>query len=336
MAEAVRRAGVDPDTIDEVILGAANQSGEDNRNVARMVVPLAGFPDHVPGITVNRLCASGMSAVTIAAQMVRAGDADIVIAGGVESMSRAPWVLQKPENAFARPGDIVDSAIRWRFINPRIAARGKATYSMTETAEEVAALDRISREDADAFAFRSHQLAIAAIEAGRFKPEMVPVTTGKGFVVDRDEGPRPETSLAALSKLPAVVPGGSIVTAGNSSSLNDGSSAVIVASDRAVRRYSLTPRARVVIGTSAGLAPEIMGLGPVPAAQKALDKSDLSIADIGAVEPNEAFATQSLASMRRLGLHPDIVNQDGGAIALGHPLGSSGSRIVITLLVVLG
>ncbi|WP_111720556.1 acetyl-CoA C-acyltransferase [Homoserinimonas sp. OAct 916] len=332
VGEAVARAGIDPAVIDEVILGAANQSGEDNRNVARMAVLLAGLPDEIPGITVNRLCASGMSAITLAAQMIRAGDADVVVAGGVESMSRAPWVMAKPEKAYAKPGDVFDTSIGWRFTNPRFAERDKSTYSMIETAEEVARVDQISREDADAFALRSHRLAIGAADAGRFDAEVVTVTTKRGQVVDRDEGPRADTTLEALAKLRAIVPGGSVVTAGNSSSLNDGSSAIVVASEKAIDRYGLTARARVVVGASAGIAPEIMGLGPVPATQKALARAGLTVGELGAVELNEAFATQSLASMRRLGLDPDIVNRDGGAIALGHPLGSSGSRIVITLL----
>lgn len=327
----IDRAGVPDAAIDEVILGAANQAGEDNRNVARMAVLLAGLPDSIPGITVNRLCASGMSAIAMAAQAIRAGDAELMVAGGVESMSRAPWVQAKPERAWAKPGDAFDTSIGWRFVNPRLAARDKATFSMPETAEEVARRDGISREDADAFALRSQQLAVAAIDAGRFTDEIVGVTTRHGEVTI-DEGPRRGTTLDALAALRPVVAGGSVVTAGNSSSLNDGASAVIVASAAAVRKYGLTPRARIVAATSAGLAPEIMGLGPVPATEKALDRAGLKIADLGAIELNEAFATQSLGSMRRLGLDPELVNRDGGAIALGHPLGSSGCRIVVTLL----
>ncbi|WP_076682597.1 acetyl-CoA C-acyltransferase [Microbacterium sp. RU33B] len=331
VAEAVARAGVPHDEIDEVVLGAANQAGEDNRNVARMAVLLAGLPDHIPGLTVNRLCASGMSAIALAAQMIRAGDADIVVAGGVESMTRAPWVQAKPARAWAPPGEAFDTSIGWRFANPRLSAREKATLSMPETAEEVARLDGISREDADAFALRSHERAVAAIDAGRFAAEIVPVTTARG-TVDVDEGPRRDTSLPALARLRPVVAGGSVVTAGNASSLNDGASAVVVAGAEAVARLGLVARARIVASASAALAPEIMGLGPVPASEKALAKAGLAIADIGAVELNEAFASQALASMRRLGLDPGIVNADGGAIALGHPLGSSGCRIVVTLL----
>lgn len=336
--EAVRRAGIDPlqAEIDEVILGAANQAGEDNRNVARMAVLLAGLPDTVPGITVNRLCASGMSAVTMAAQAIRAGDADLIVAGGVESMTRAPWVQAKPEKAWSKPGAAFDTSIGWRFPNPRLVAREKATFSMPETAEEVARIDGIGREEADAFALRSQQRAAAAIAEGRFEAEIVgvpvgsPVSGGQDLVVD--EGPRPETTLEGLARLRPVVAGGQVVTAGNSSALNDGASAVVVASAEAVERYGLVPRARIVAGTSAGLAPEIMGLGPVPATQKALRRAGLSIDDIGAIELNEAFATQSIACIRRLGLDESRVNADGGAIALGHPLGSSGSRLLVTLL----
>jgi acetyl-CoA acetyltransferase family protein len=340
VGEAVARAGVDPDSIDEVILGNANGAGEENRNVARMAVLLTGLPLHIPGITVNRLCASGMSAIIMASHMIKSGAAEIVVAGGVESMSRAPWVQEKPATAFAKPGQIFDTSIGWRFANPRftkgdLSRDGKTTYSMPETAEEVGRVDGISREDADAFAVRSHELALAAIAAGRFKEEIVPVTvkTRKGeTVVDTDEGPREGTTLDVLAGLRPVVPGGSIVTAGNSSSLNDGASAVIVASEAAIRKYGLTPRARIIDGGAAGCEPEIMGIGPVPATQKILQRSGLDVSGIGAVELNEAFATQSLASMRRLGLDPGTVNNDGGAIALGHPLGSSGSRIAITLM----
>ncbi|WP_298860515.1 acetyl-CoA C-acyltransferase [uncultured Microbacterium sp.] len=332
VGETVARSGVPHDAIDEVILGAANQAGEDNRNVARMAVLLAGLPDTLPAITVNRLCASGMSAITLASQAIRAGDADLIVAGGVESMSRAPWVQAKPDRAWAKPGPAFDTSIGWRFANPKLLARDKATFSMPETAEEVARMDGISREDADAFALLSHQRAIAAIDAGRLASEIVAVQTPKGVIVDTDEGPRRDTSLEKLAKLRAVVPGGTVVTAGNASSLNDGASAIVVASADAVARHSLRARARIVASATAALAPEIMGLGPVPATQKALAKAGLTVDDLGAVELNEAFATQSLASIRRLGLNPDIVNTDGGAIALGHPLGSSGSRLIVTLL----
>jgi acetyl-CoA C-acetyltransferase len=338
--EAVARAGLDPDSIDEVILGNANGAGEENRNVARMATLLAGLPVHIPGITVNRLCASGLSAIIQASHMIKAGAADVVIAGGVESMSRAPWVQEKPATAFAKPGQIFDTSIGWRFANPQfqkgeLSRDGKMTYSMPETAEEVARVDSISRDDADAFAVRSHERSLAAIEAGRFKDEIVPVTVKirkSEHVVDTDEGPRADTSLDVLAGLKPVVSGGSVVTAGNSSSLNDGASAIIVASEAAIERLGLTPRARIIDGASAGCEPEIMGIGPVPATQKVLKRTGISVGDLGAVELNEAFATQSLACIRRLGLDPDMVNNDGGAIALGHPLGSSGSRIAITLL----
>lgn len=331
VAEAVSRARIPHDQIDEVILGAANQAGEDNRNVARMAVLLAGLPDSVPGLTVNRLCASGMSAIAIASQMVRAGDADIVIAGGVESMTRAPWVQAKPTRAWSKPAAAFDTSIGWRFTNPRLAARENATFSMPETAEEVARRDRISRDDADLFALRSHRRAIEAIDAGRFAPEIVPVATAAGLV-SSDESPRRDTTIEALAALRPVVAGGSVVTAGNASGLNDGASALIVASGEAVARWGLAVRARIVSAASAALAPEIMGLGPVPASEKALARAGLTVDDLGAVELNEAFASQSLASIRRLGLDPEMVNADGGAIALGHPLGSSGCRIVVTLL----
>jgi len=331
VGEAVRRAGIDPGLIEEIIFGAATQAGEDNRNVARMAALLAGLPDHVPGITVNRLCASGMSAITMAAQAIRAGDADLMIAGGVESMTRAPWVQAKPERPWAKPGAQFDTSIGWRFVNPKLAARDKATFSMSETAEEVARIDGITRQEADAFALRSHQRAAAAIDAGHFADEIVGVPTKKGEVLV-DEGLRRETTMEGLAALRPIVAGGSVVTAGNASSLNDGASAVLVASGEAVERYGLTPRARIVVGASVGLAPEIMGLGPVAATERALERSGLSLANIGAIELNEAFATQSIACIRRLGLDEDIVNRDGGAIALGHPLGSSGARLVVTLL----
>jgi 3-oxoadipyl-CoA thiolase len=331
VTEAVARAGIDPALIDEVILGGANQAGEDNRNVARMSVLLAGLPDSVPGVTVNRLCASGLSAITMAAQAIRAGDADLIVAGGVESMTRAPWVQAKPEKAFAKPGEQFDTSIGWRFANPRLVARDKATFSMPETGEEVARVYGISREDADAFAYTSHQRAIAAVDAGRFEAEIIGVDTARGTVL-LDEGPRRDTSLEILAGLKPVVRGGSVVTAGNSSALNDGASAIVVASGEAVERYGLVPRARVVVGASAGVAPEVMGIGPVPATQKALSRAGLTVADLDAIELNEAFASQSLAVIRELGLDPTSVNADGGAIALGHPLGSSGSRLVVTLL----
>lgn len=338
--ELIARMGIDPADVDEVIFGNANGAGEENRNVARMAWLLAGFPDTVPGITVNRLCASGMSAITQASHMIKAGVADIVVAGGVESMSRAPWVMAKPDKAFAKPGDTFDTSIGWRYTNPRflsgeLSRDGKMTYSMPETAEEVARVFGTSREDCDSFAVSSHARALSAIAAGHFAAEIVPVTVKgrKGdMVVDTDEGPRPGTTLEVLAGLRAVVRGGSVVTAGNASTLNDGASAIIVASERAIQKYGLKPRARILDGAAAGLAPEIMGMGPVAASRKILQMQGINVSQLGAVELNEAFASQSLASMRELGLDPGTVNNDGGAIALGHPLGSSGSRIVVTLL----
>ncbi len=335
LRELVHRTGLDPAAVDEVILGNANGAGEENRNVARMATLLAGLPNTIPGITVNRLCASGLSAIIMASHMIKAGAADVVIAGGVESMSRAPWVMEKPTTAFAKPGAVFDTSIGWRFTNPTFAVEEKTTFSMPETAEEVARVDGITRDDADAFALRSHQRALTAIEAGHFKDEIVPVNTvsrRKNVTIDTDEGPRADTTLEALAGLKPVVAKDGVVTAGNSSSLNDGASAVVVASEAALARLGLTPRARIVTGASAGVPPEIMGIGPVPATQKVLELSGRSIGDLDAVELNEAFATQSLACIRRLGLNEEIVNRDGGAIALGHPLGSSGSRIAITLM----
>ncbi|MGO1522715.1 MAG: acetyl-CoA C-acyltransferase [Nesterenkonia sp.] len=334
--QVVEESGVPSSEVDEVILGNANGAGEENRNVARMAWLLAGYEDTVPGMTVNRLCASGMSAIASAQQMIAAGAADIVVAGGVESMSRAPWVMAKPQKAFAGPGEVVDTSIGWRFVNPKHLQHDKRTYSMPETAEEVATVDGITREDADAFALRSQQRAAEAMSSGRLAREITPVEVpgrkGAVTVVDTDEGPRPETTLEGLGKLRSVVTPDGVVTAGNASSLNDGASAVIVASERAVEKYGLKARARVVGSANAGVPPQVMGIGPVPATQKVLERCDWQLEDLQAVELNEAFATQSLASMRRLGVDEEIVNTDGGAIALGHPLGSSGSRIVLTLL----
>lgn len=333
VGEVLRRSGVPAEAVDEVILGAANQAGEDNRNVARMAALLAGLPDSVPGFTVNRLCASGLTAVATAAAMVRAGDADVVVAGGVESMTRAPWVTEKPSRAWGKPGEIADTSLGWRFVNPRMRDLdgGLATLSMGQTAEEVAALDGISREDSDAFALRSHTRAVAAMKDGRFDAEIVAVPTHAG-VVEADEGPRPDTSLQRLGRLAPAFRAGGVVTAGNSSSLNDGAAAVIVASAAATERYGLTPQARVVGSAAAGVAPHLMGLGPVPATGKLLERIGWSIGELAAVELNEAFAAQALACVRRLGVDPEIVNTEGGAIALGHPLGASGTRILVTLL----
>jgi acetyl-CoA acetyltransferase family protein len=329
----VERSGVLADAVDDVILGAANQAGEDNRNVARMAALLAGLPDSVPGFTLNRLCASGLTAVGTAAAMVSAGQADVVVAGGVESMTRAPWVLAKPAKAWGRPGELVDTSLGWRFVNPRMRELdgGQATISMGETAEEVASLDGISRADCDAYALRSHQRAVAAINSGHFDAELVPVETPAG-TVKVDEGPRADTDLERLGRLkPAFRPDG-IVTAGNSSSLNDGAAAVLVASGAAVEKFGLTVRARVLGSAAAGVAPHLMGLGPVPATERLLARTGVGLGEIDAVELNEAFAAQSIACIRRLGLAEEVVNADGGAIALGHPLGCSGTRILVTLL----
>ncbi|HEY0001336.1 MAG TPA: thiolase family protein [Actinoplanes sp.] len=335
--EAVSRAGVPGDAVDEVVLGAANQAGEDNRNVARMAVLLAGLPDSVAGYTVNRLCASGLTAVVSAANTIRAGQADVIVAGGVESMTRAPWVMQKPGTPWARPGEVVDSSLGWRFVNPLFAEHDKSagtgpedrrvTLSMGETAEEVAALDGITRADSDAFALRSHQRAVAAIDAGRFTDEIVPVGD-----VATDEIPRRGSTLDKLAGLRPVFRSGGVVTAASSSPLSDGAAALIVASKEAVERYGLVPRARIVTAASAGVAPQLMGLGPVPATEKALTRAGWGGTDLDAVELNEAFAVQSLGVIRRLKLDEDRVNADGGAIALGHPLGCSGARLTVTLL----
>ncbi|WDZ88646.1 thiolase family protein [Nocardiopsis sp. HUAS JQ3] len=348
VAEAVRRAGVPGEAVDEVVLGAANQAGEDNRNVARMAALLAGLDPSVPGYTVNRLCASGLTAVASAAQAIRAGEADVVVAGGVESMTRAPWVMAKPGTPWAKPGEVADTSLGWRFTNPRFAAADadapadagpddlRYTLSMGETAEEVALLEGLTREECDAFALRSHERAVAAAEAGRFEAETVPVTVrgrkGQSSEVTADEGPRPGSSMESLAGLRPVFREGGIVTAGNSSSLSDGASALVLAGAEAVRRYGLTPRARVVASASAGVDPQVMGLGPVPATRKALGRAGWDLDGVGAVELNEAFAAQSLAVMRQLKLEEERVNADGGAIALGHPLGSSGARILVTLL----
>ena len=333
VAELLSRTGVAGAEIDEVVLGAANQAGEDNRNVARMAALLAGLPDAVPGLTVNRLCGSGLSAVAVAAALVRSGDADVVIAGGVESMTRAPWVTVKPGKAWAKPGETFDSSLGWRFVNPRMAELdgGQATMSLGETAEEVALLDGVSRADCDAFALRSHANALRAATDGLFDAELVAVETSRGTVT-ADEGPRADSDLARLARLRPVFREGGLVTAGNSSPLNDGAAAVLVVSERAIDRCGLTPRARVTASTSAGVPPHLMGVGPVPATEKLLARTGGRIGDFDAIELNEAFAAQSIACQRRLGADPDVVNADGGAIALGHPLGASGARILVTLL----
>lgn len=325
----VERTGIDPSDVDEVVLGAANQAGEDNRNVARMAVLLAGLPDTIPGFTVNRLCASGLTALASARHMIAAGDADVVIAGGVESMTRAPWVTEKPGRAWAKPGDSFDTSIGWRFTNPAFDA--DTTLSMPQTAERVAEEWQLTRDELDAFALQSHERALAAIKDGYFSNEIVAVPTRDGEV-GVDEGPRADTSLERLARLRPVNKPDGLVTAGNSSSLNDGAAAVVVVSGRYAERHGLAPRARLVAAASAGVPPAIMGIGPVPATRKALERAGWTSGDLGAVELNEAFASQSLACIRDLDLDQSIVNRNGGAIALGHPLGASGTRLVVTLL----
>ena len=334
-ALAARNAGLDLDAIDEIVLGCANQAGEDNRNVARMGLLLAGYPVGVPGVTVNRLCASGLEAIGYAARAILSGHNDLVIAGGVESMSRAPFVMGKADSAFSRSAEIFDTTIGWRFINPAMR-KAYGVDSMPETAENVAADYGVGREDQDAFALRSQQRAAAAQANGFLAGEITPVEIpGKAgpTIVDRDEHPR-ETTIEALAKLKPVVREGGTVTAGNASGVNDGAVALIVASEGAVKRHGLTPRARITGYATAGVAPRVMGIGPVPAVQKLLAKTGLSIGDFDAVELNEAFAAQGLAVLRQLGLPDDgaHVNANGGAIALGHPLGASGARLVLTAL----
>ena len=328
VGEAVRRAGVDPEAVEEVILGAANQAGEDNRNVARMAVLLAGLPLSISGHTVNRLCASGLTAVANAAQAIKSGEADLIVAGGVESMTRAPWVMAKPGTPWAKPGEVADTALGWRFVNPRHDP--EHTITLGETAERVAALDGITREDSDLFGLRSQERAAKAVANGAFDAELVPVPTAKGDVT-ADETVR-ATSLEKLASLKPAFTRDGVVTAGSSSPLSDGSSAILVASEAALARYGLTPRARVVRAASAGVEPHLMGLGPVPATEKVLAGAGWSVADLDAVELNEAFAVQVIACARRLGLDEETLNADGGAIALGHALGSSGSRLLVTLL----
>jgi acetyl-CoA acetyltransferase family protein len=332
LGAALERAGVPHDAVDEVIFGAANQAGEDNRNVARMAALLAGLPDEVPGYTVNRLCASSLQAVASAAQQIRTGEADLVVAGGVESMTRAPMVLPKSPRPWAAAGDVADTTLGWRLVNPRFKDidGGKATISLGETAEEVAVLDGISREDSDAWGLRSQQLT--ARHAERLALDFVPVETGKGEKMATDEVPRADTNAEALAKLEPAFKADGIVTAGSASPLSDGASAIVVASAEALERHGLTPRARIVASASAGVAPHIMGLGPVPSTQKVLARTGWEVADLDAVEINEAFATQVIASIRRLGLDPETVNAYGGAIAVGHPLGASGVRLVLGLL----
>jgi 3-oxoadipyl-CoA thiolase len=330
---AERLPSVDRAAVDDVVLGCANQAGEDNRNVARMTALLAELPIEVPGGTVNRLCGSGLDAVATAARAIRAGDADLVIAGGVESMSRAPFVSPKAESAWSRTAETYDTTIGWRFVNPRMRAL-HGTDSMPETAEIVARQYAVSRADQDAFALRSQERAAKAAASGRLAREIAPVPVpqrrGEPVLVDVDEHPR-ETSLETLARLRPLAPGGT-VTAGNSSGINDGAAAVLVASERAVQRYGLSPLARVTAAAAIGVPPRVMGIGPEPATRKLMARTGLAVGDIDLVELNEAFASQALAVLRRLGLPDDAehVNPNGGAIALGHPLGASGARLALT------
>jgi 3-oxoadipyl-CoA thiolase len=331
----VERTGIDPALIEDVIMGCANQAGEDNRNVARMALLLAGLPVEVAGLTVNRLCGSGLQAVNSAAHAIAVGDGDVFIAGGVESMTRAPYVMLKPEAAYERGSrELVDTTLGWRFVNPALTARHHP-YSMGETGENVAERLGVSREDQDAFALASQRNAAAAIAAGRFDEQLVPITIpqrkGDPIVVDRDEHPR-ETSMEALAKLRSAFREGGTVTAGNSSGINDGAAAALVVEAGRARELGLKPMARVVATAVAGVDPAVMGLGPIPAVRKALDRAGIGVADLDLVELNEAFASQSLACVRELGLDPARVNVDGGAIALGHPLGASGGRLLTSLV----
>jgi 3-oxoadipyl-CoA thiolase len=331
----VERNGVPADRIDDVLWGAANQAGEDNRNVARMALLLAGIPVTVPGATVNRLCGSGLEAVNCGHREIVVGEADLVIAGGSESMSRAPFVIPKAEAAFARKAEIYDTTIGWRFVNPRLAER-YGTDSMGHTAENVAAEYGIGREDQDRFALESHRRAIEARDEGRFKDEIIPVEIpqrkGDPLVIDADEPPRPDTTLEKLAKLRPAFASEGFVTAGNSSGVNDGASAVLLASKNLADEHGWPPMARIVATAVAGVEPRVMGIGPIYATRKVLERAGLGIDDIELVELNEAFAAQSLACIRELGLDPEKVNVNGGAIALGHPLGCSGARILTTLV----
>jgi len=332
-----RNPSLDPKAIDDVFLGCANQAGEDNRNVARMASLLAGLPVDVPGATLNRLCGSGMDAIGMAARAIKAGESDVIIAGGVESMSRAPFVMPKADSAFSRTAEIYDTTIGWRFINSRLKEK-YGVDSMPETGENVATDFKISREDQDRFALRSQQRTAAAYARGFFASELIPVEIpqrkAKPLVVSRDEHPRPETTLEQLAKLPTPFRANGTVTAGNASGVNDGACALIIASEQAVKRFSLTPRARVVTTATAGVDPRVMGIGPVPASRKALARTGLDMRKMDVIELNEAFASQGLAVMRQLGLADDAenVNPNGGAIAIGHPLGMTGARIVTTAM----
>ena len=333
----IERSGIDPALVDDIYLGAANQAGEDNRNVARMSALLAGFPETIPGATVNRLCASGLEAINIASRMIEAGHGDVFIAGGVESMSRAPYVLSKSETAFGRAQELYDTSIGWRFVHPRMKEMGH-TDPLGITAENVARAHEISREDQDEFALQSQQRWAAADEKGLFADELVsvgvPQRKSDPIIVSSDEHPRPGTTLEALARLrPAFAQDDQgTVTAGNSSGVNDGAAALLLVEAERARALGLTPLAYVGASASAGVAPSSMGMGPVPAVRKALERAGLSLEEIGLVELNEAFAAQSLACCRELGLDQERVNVNGGAIALGHPLGCSGARLVTTLV----
>jgi 3-oxoadipyl-CoA thiolase len=332
----VERTRIDPSIVEDVILGCANQAGEDNRNVARMALLLAGLPVEVAGLTVNRLCGSGLQAINSAAHAIAVDDGDVFIAGGVESMTRAPYVMAKPEVGYDR-GDrtAYDTTLGWRFVNPKLAAM-HYPYSMGETAENVAERWSVTRQRQDEFALRSQQRAVAAIEAGHFDHQLVPVEVpqrkGDPIVVSRDEHPRADTSMEALGRLRAAFRDGGSVTAGNSSGINDGASAVLVAEAGRARELGLQPMARVVATAVAGVDPAIMGIGPVPAVRKVLSRAGLSVDDLDLVELNEAFASQSVVCIDELGLDPEKVNVNGGAIALGHPLGASGGRLVTMLV----
>ncbi|ASS76692.1 beta-ketoadipyl CoA thiolase [Tumebacillus algifaecis] len=331
----VERTGIDPMLVDDVILGCANQAGEDNRNVARMALLLAGLPVSVPGVTVNRLCASGLEAVNLAARAVLAHEADVVIAGGVESMTRAPLVMAKAEGAFARDAQLFDTTIGWRFINPRLAEL-HPPVAMGETAERVAEAYHVSRAEQDAFALLSQQRAAAALASGVFREEIAPVVVpqkrGEPLLVEHDEHPRADTSLEKLAALRPAFRQDGTVTAGNSSGLNDGAAAVLVMARELAERLGLTPLARYVVSATAGVDPALMGIGPVPAVRKALRAAGLTVEQIDLFEINEAFAAQVLASVGALGIDVEKVNPNGGAIALGHPLGATGARMVATLL----
>ena len=335
-----RSPSLDPAAIDDLILGCANQAGEDNRNVARMAALLAGLPDTVPGVTVNRLCGSGLDAIAIASRMIRVGEAEVILAGGIESMSRAPFVVAKSTTPFARDVQMFDTTMGWRFVNP-LLKRQFSIDSMPETAENVAADFHVTRIDQDRFALRSQERALAAqangILAAEIVPVLIPGKKGESTTVDRDEHPR-ATSLEALARLPAPFREGGSVTAGNASGVNDGAAAMLIASGAAAKRFGLTPRARVVGGVVTGVAPRIMGMGPLSAIRKLLTKQSWQLGTVDLIELNEAFAAQALAVLRELGLPDDAphVNPNGGAIALGHPLGASGARLAMTAMYQLG